>query len=92
MISKNEYMKIFDYILENNLIDGVNITNDLLLKIRQYVKGKITDNIFITNQQKEIIINHFLKHGYSFNDDTPKIILENELCINKALNNNIYSI
>ena len=93
-ISKEEYMKILDYILENNkeLIDGYYISNDFLLQIRNYVKGKRLDNNFMLAIHKNILINHFLTYGNSFNNDTPLIIKENEKCIKKSLNNDIYSI
>ena len=94
MITKKECMKILDYILENNLdlIDGINISNDFLLQIRNYVKGKRKDDKFILDLHKQIIINHFLEKGYSFNSDTPLIIIKNEKCLKKAINNDINAI
>ena len=94
IITKEEYMKILDYILENydSLMDNCLFSSDFLLQIRNYVKGKRVDDSFMLDGHKEFLIKHFLKYGSSFNEDTPNIITSNILCIDKALNSDINSI
>ena len=93
-ISKEEYMKILDYILENynEIVDGYNITNDFLVQIRNYVKDKRLDDNFMLVIHEQSLIKHFLTHNLSFNQDTPSIITNNKECIEKAINNDINSI
>ena len=94
MISKDEYMKIFDYILDNykDLMDEEYITTDFLLQIRLFVKGKRSSDDFMTVKHIEIIIKNFLEHDSVFDKETPQIILDDENCINRAINNDIYSV
>ena len=93
-ISKEEYMKILDYMLENynEIIDGNNFTNDFLIQIRNYVKDKIFDDSFMTDTHKKLLINHFKNSNLSFNEDTPSIITSNQECVELAINHNINSI
>ena len=93
-ISKEEYMKILDYILENynEIIDEYNFTNDFLIQIRNYVKDKRLDDSFMTETHKKLLINHFINSNLSFNEDTPCIITSNQKCIDVAINNDINSI
>lgn len=93
-ISKEEYMKIFDYILENynDLIDGYYFSNAFLIEIRNYVKDKRLDDEFMLNIHEQLLIKHFLDKQSSFNEDTPSIFISNDKCIDSAIKNDIYSI
>lgn len=93
-ISKEEYMKILDYILENynDLVDGYYFSNDFLIQIRNYVKGRRLDDDFMLNIHEQLLIKYFLDKHSSFNEDTPVIFTSNDECINKAINNDIFSI
>ena len=62
-VSKNELMKIFDFILENkNVIIGDKglFSRDTLTMIRAIVKGKIPNNFELTQEQKELIAKAFI--------------------------------
>ncbi len=93
-MSSEEMMKIFDFILENrSIIIGGNglFSRDTLMMIRAIVKGKITNNFELTQEQKQLLIDAFIESNNYFTDDTPEFILENEACINASIERNINS-
>lgn len=93
-ISKEEYMKIFDYVLENmsELENDEYFSNQFLLEIRKFVKGKRTNDDFMTIHHKHLLKEYFKKHAYSFDEDTPQLFTSDEECINRVLANSIISI
>lgn len=90
-----ELMKLFDFILEhkNIIINEIGLfSRDTLIKIRKIVNGKIANDFVLTNAQQQLIIDTFLKSNDNFNDNTPNIVLNNALCIKKAIKKNIRNV
>lgn len=90
-----ELMKLFDFILEhkNIIINEIGLfSRDTLIKIRKIVNGKIANDFVLTNAQQQLIIDTFLESNDNFNDNTPNIVLNNALCIKKAIKKNIRNV
>jgi len=90
---KQEIMKIFDFILENNLVSENGIFTINHLKLYRKIINEKTDSEFIlTEEQKNLLIKTFISNNVGFSSLTPEIILSDEQCIFDALDNNIYNV
>lgn len=94
-MSETEMMKVFDFILENKHIiigDKGLFSRDTLTMIRAIVRGKMPNDFELTKEQKDLIVEAFIKSNNSFNEDTPAFLLENEECIRVAIMRDINSV
>lgn len=94
-MNEAEMMKIFDFILENKHIiigDKGLFSRDTLTMIRAIVRGKMPNDFELTQEQKDLIVEAFIKSNNSFNEDTPTFLLENEECIRVAIMRDINSV
>ncbi len=83
-----ELEKLFDYILENRdiIISQDSVFNrDTLIRLRAIIKEKAVNDFELTKEQKEVIINSFINNGYSFDEDTPEVILNDFRSIKKVM-------
>ncbi len=88
-------MKIFDLILENKHIiigDKGLFSRDTLIMIRAIVRGKLPNSFVLSQEQKDLVIEAFLKSNNSFNKDTPAFLLENEECVRAAIIRDVKSV
>ena len=88
-------MKIFDLILENRHIiigDKGLFSRDTLIMIRAIVRGKLPNSFVLSQEQKDLVIEAFLKSNNSFNKDTPAFLLENEECVRAAIIRDVKSV
>jgi len=93
-LNNNELMKVFDFVLENkNIVDSDNslFNWDTLVNIRATIKGISEEKFELTENDKQLIIDTFIKSSNAFSKDTPNFIMENLECINIALQRDINS-
>lgn len=94
-MSVEEMMKIFDFLIENKeliISDNGLFSFDTLKMIRAIVKGKISNNFDLTEEQKQLIIESFINGNQVFNEETPNFLLTNESSIKASIDRDIGSI
>ncbi len=94
MMTNEELMKLFDFVLESQdiTLDGHSLFNrDLLVKLRSIIRGKIPNYFVLTKEQVDLLIKTFINSGKAFDDVTPLVILNDLKCIKHSLNLDINS-
>ena len=92
--NNSDIMKLFDFILENkDIIISENglFSRDTLRMIRAIVKGKMPNDFILSEDQRKVIIDSFLRSNRFFDSDTPEVILSDKTCAFEAVKRNIYS-
>lgn len=89
-----EMKKLFDFILINKnivLSDYGLFSRDTLILLRDIIKGKKPNDFVLSKKQENALITAFLNGNCIFDEDTPTFILNNNNCINIAIERDINS-
>lgn len=79
---------LLDFIFKDKKI----LSSDKLKLLKIIVKGENTDNLNLTKEQEQLLIELFIMSDIPFNENTPDFIINNSECIKCALNRDINSI
>lgn len=92
--SSSEMMKLFDFILESKItIDDNSLFNiEVLRKIRSIAKNEIPNNFNLSKEQKNLLIQTFIRCDKIFDKNTPYFLLKNKDCVIASIKQDINSV